>query len=130
MLEVAGIFRDHGVAWRRANAGHLSLDQMKVMSAIERCRTAALGGHVARCEDCAHTLIAYNSCRNRHCPKCQGAAAKQWLAERQAELLPVGSFHIVFTLPAPIADIAYQNKRGHLRPAVQGLLRDHADHRG
>src|SRR5512141_432166 len=109
-LEVADIFRGHGAAWRRANAGHLSLDQMKVMSAIERCRTAALGGHVARCEDCAHTLIAYNSCRNRHCPKCQGAAAKQWLAERQAELLPVGYFHIVFTLPAPIADIAYQNK--------------------
>ena len=80
------------------------------MSAIERCRTAALGGHVARCEDCAHTVIAYNSCRNRHCPKCQGAAATQWLAEREAELLPVGYFHVVFTLPAPIADIAYQNK--------------------
>ena len=83
---------------------------MKVMTAIERCRTAALGGHVARCEDCAHTVIAYNSCRNRHCPKCQGAAAKQWLAEREAELLPVPYFHVVFTLPAPIADIAYQNK--------------------
>jgi hypothetical protein len=83
---------------------------MKVMSAIERCRTVALGGHVARCEDCAHTVIAYNSCRNRHCPKCQGAAAKQWLAEREAELLPVGYFHVVFTLPAAIADIAYQNK--------------------
>ncbi len=110
MLEVADIFRDHGAAWRRANAGHVSLDQMKVMSAIERCRTAALGGHVARCEDCAHTVIAYNSCRNRHCPKCQGAAAKQWLAEREAELLPVGYFHLVFTLPGPIADIAYQNK--------------------
>lgn len=104
------IFRDHGAAWRRANAGHVSLDQMKVMSAIERCRTAALGGHVARCEDCAHTVIAYNSCRNRHCPKCQGAAAKQWLAEREAELLPVSYFHVVFTLPAPIADIAYHNK--------------------
>jgi len=109
-LEVADIFRDHGAAWRRANAGHVSLDQMKVMSAIERCRTAALGGHVARCEDCAHTVIAYNSCRNRHCPKCQGAAAREWLAERQAELLPVGYFHVVFTVPAPIADIAYQNK--------------------
>ena len=109
-LEVADIFRDHGLAWRRANAGHVSLDQLKVMSAIERCRTAALGGHVARCEDCAHTVIAYNSCRNRHCPKCQGAAAKEWLAEREAELLPVGYFHLVFTLPAPIADIAYQNK--------------------
>jgi hypothetical protein len=88
-LEVADIFRDHGAAWRRANAGHVSLDQMKVMSAIERCRTAALGGHVARCEDCPHTAIAYNSCRNRHCPKCQGTAAKQWLAAREADLLPV-----------------------------------------
>ena len=109
-LEVADIFRDHGTAWRSANAGHVSRDQMKVMSAIERCRTAALGGHVARCENCSHTLIAYNSCRNRHCPKCQGAAAKQWLAEREAELLPVPYFHVVFTLPGPIADIAYQNK--------------------
>ena len=81
-LEVADIFRDHGAAWRSANAGHVSLDQMKVMSAIERCRTVALGGHVARCEECTHTVIAYNSCRNRHCPKCQGAAAKEWLAER------------------------------------------------
>src|SRR5881409_194883 len=82
------------------------------MSAIERCRTAALGGHVARCENekCAHTIIAYNSCRNRHCPKCQGAAAKQWLADREAELLPVPYYHVVFTLPAAIADIAYQNK--------------------
>jgi len=110
VLEVADIFRGHGPAWRQANAGHLSLDQLKVMSAIESCRTAALGGHVARCEDCAYTTIAYNSCRNRHCPKCQGAAAKQWLAERAAELLPVPYFHVVFTLPAPIADIAYQNK--------------------
>jgi len=109
-LEVADIFREHGAAWRRANAGHVSLDQMKVMSAIERCRTVALGGHVARCEDCTHTVIAYNSCRNRHCPKCQGEAAKEWLAEREAELLPVGYFHLVFTLPGPIADIAYQNK--------------------
>ena len=109
-LEVADIFRDHGAAWRHANRGHVSLCQLKVMSAIESCRTAALGGHVERCEDCTHTRIAYNSCRNRHCPKCQGAAAKQWLAEREADLLPVGYFHIVFTLPAPIADIAYQNK--------------------
>ncbi len=109
-LEVADIFREHGPAWRQANAGHVSLGQLKVMSAIERCRTAALGGHVARCEDCAYTAIAYNSCRNRHCPKCQGAAAKQWLAEREAELLPVPYFHVVFTLPAAIADIAYQNK--------------------
>ena len=109
-LEVADIFRGHGSAWRQANAGHVSLGQLKVMSAIESCRTAALGGHVARCEDCAHTLIAYNSFRNRHCPKCQGAAAKQWLAEREAELLPVPYFHVVFTLPAAIADLAYQNK--------------------
>jgi len=109
-LEVADIFRDHGAAWRNANAGHVSLDQLKVMNAIERCRTAVLGGHVARCEDCAHTVIAYNSCRNRHCPKCQGAAAREWLAARQADLLPVAYFHVVFTLPAAIADIAYQNK--------------------
>ena len=109
-LEVADIFRGHGAAWRRANAGHVSLDQLKVMSAIERCRTAALGGHVARCEKCAHTVIAYNSCRNRHCPKCQGAAAKEWLAEREAELLPVPYFHLVFSPPTQIADIAYQNK--------------------
>jgi len=113
MLEVADIFRDHGPAWRHANCGHISLGQLKVMSAIERCRTAALGGHVARCENrtCAHTVIAFNSCRNRHCPKCQGTAAREWLADREAELLPVGYFHLVYTLPAPIADIAYQNKR-------------------
>ena len=110
-LEVADIFRDHGAAWRATNAGHVSLGQLQVMRAIERCRTEALGGHVARCEDCEHTMIAYNSCRNRHCPKCQGAAARQWLAEREAELLPVGYFHLVFTLPGLIADIAYQNKR-------------------
>jgi hypothetical protein len=116
-LEVADIFRNHGAAWRSANAGHVSLDQLKVMSAIERCRTVALGGHVARCEDCAHTVIAYNSCRNRHCPKCQGAAAQEWLAEREAELLPVGYFHLVFTLPGRIADIAY-----HSKAAIYGLL--------
>jgi hypothetical protein len=109
-LEVADIFRGHGPAWRRANAGHVSLGQLKVMSAIERCRTAALGGHVARCEKCAHTQISYNSCRNRHCPKCQGAAAKQWLTAREADLLPVPYFHVVFTLPKPIGDIAYHNK--------------------
>jgi hypothetical protein len=110
VLEVADIFRDHGAAWRRANAGHVSLGQMKVMSAIEGCRTAALGGHVARCEKCSHTHIAYNSCRNRHCPKCQGTAAKEWLAEREADLLPVGYFHVVYTLSAQIAEIAYHNK--------------------
>src|SRR6202045_214469 len=116
VLEVADIFRDHGAAWRRANVGHVSLDQMKVMSAIERCRTAALGGHVARCEDCPHTVIAYNSCRNRHCPKCQGTAAREWLATREADLLPVPYFHVVFTLPAPIGDIAYHNKAGVYDP--------------
>src|ERR1017187_5062323 len=109
-LEVADIFRDHGAAWRHANRGHVSLLQLKVMSAIENCRTAALGGHVARCETCPHTVIGYNSCRNRHCPKCQGAAAREWLEEREAELLPVPYFHVVYTLPGPIADIAYQNK--------------------
>ena len=111
-LEVAEIFRDHGAAWREANRGRVSLGQLKVMSAIESCRTAALGGYVARCENaaCAHTLIAYCSCRNRHCPKCQGAAAREWLAEREAELLPVPYFHVVFSLPGEIAAIAYQNK--------------------
>jgi site-specific recombinase XerD len=112
-LEVADILRDHGPAWREANRGHVSLDQLKVMSAIERCRTAALGGHVARCENaaCGHTEIAYNSCRNRHCPKCQGAASRRWLADRKAELLPVPYFHVVYTLPSELRDIAYQNKR-------------------
>jgi hypothetical protein len=109
-IEVADIFRRHGPAWRNANAGRVSLAQLKVMSAIESCRTAALGGHVERCEDCAHVRIAYNSCRNRHCPKCQAIAAKQWLADREAELLPVPYYHVVFTLPAAIGDIAYQNK--------------------
>jgi Putative transposase/Transposase zinc-binding domain len=109
-LEVADVFRAHGAAWRKANAGHVSLAQLKVMSAIEICRTAALGGHVERCEDCAHERVAYNSCRNRHCPKCQGAAARQWLAEREAELLPVPYYHVVFTLPAAIGAIAFHNK--------------------
>jgi Putative transposase/Transposase zinc-binding domain len=112
-LEVADILRDHGPAWRDANSGHISLDQLKVMSAIERCRTAALGGYVARCENatCGHTQIAYNSCRNRHCPKCQAAASRRWLADREAELLPVPYFHVVYTLPSELRDIAYQNKR-------------------
>jgi hypothetical protein len=111
-LEVADIFRGHGSAWRDANRGHVSLGQLKVMSAIERCRTAALGGHVLRCESdaCGYTAIAYNSCRNRHCPKCQGAAAREWMAARATELLPVPYFHVVFTLPTAIGDIAYQNK--------------------
>jgi transposase-like zinc-binding protein len=118
-LEVADIFREHGSAWRDANRGHVSLNQLKVMSAIERCRTAALGGHVARCENavCGHTLISYNSCRDRHCPKCQAAASRAWLAEREAELLPVPYFHVVFTLPAQLRDLAYQNKG-----LVYGLL--------
>lgn len=109
-VEVADIFRAAGPAYRAAHAGHLSLAQLKVMSAIEHCRTAALGGHVEACEDCGQWRIAYNSCRNRHCPKCQGAAARTWLAERKADLLPVGYFHVVFTLPAEVADIAFQNK--------------------
>ena len=112
-LEVADIFRDHGAAWREANRGHLSLGQLKVMSAIERCRTAALGGHVTRCENgaCGHTVISFNSCRNRHCPKCQASAAAKWLADREAELLSVPYFHVVYTLPSQLRDIAYQNKR-------------------
>ncbi len=109
-LEVADIFRAEGAGFRAAQAGHLSLDQLKVMSAIENCRTAALGGHIEGCQDCGHVRIAYNSCRNRHCPKCQSAAAIEWLAARQADLLPVGYFHVVFSLPAEIAAIAWQNK--------------------
>ena len=118
-LEVADIFRTHGPAWRAAQRGHLSLGQLKVMSAIEQCRSAALGGHVLRCEGCGADQVAYNSCRNRHCPKCQSSAAKRWLEARQADLLPVEYYHVVFTLPAPIADIAYQNKA-----VVYGLLFD------
>jgi hypothetical protein len=108
-LEVADVFRRHGPAWRAANAGHLSLAQRRVMRAIELCRTAALGGHVERCEACAHTRVAYNSCRNRHCPKCQWTAAQAWLEAREAELLPVPYFHLVFTLPAVLGALAYQN---------------------
>ena len=109
-LEVADIFRTHGPAWRQAQHAHLSLSQLKVMSAIEQCRTAALGGHVLRCHACDHLEIAYNSCRNRHCPKCQARAAQRWLEERQADLLPVAYYHVVFTLPAPVSAIAYTNK--------------------
>ncbi len=118
-LEVADVFREHGPAWREARRGHLSLAQLKVMSAIEQCRSAALGGHVLRCDGCSAEQISYNSCRNRHCPKCQSSAARRWLDARQAELLPVEYFHVVFTLPAPIADIALQNKA-----SVYGLLFD------
>jgi hypothetical protein len=116
-LEVADIFRSSGAAWREAHAGHLSLGQLKAMAAIEACRTAELGGHVAACEDCAHTVISYNSCGNRHCPKCQGAAARAWLEEREAELLPLPYYHVVFTLPSAIGAIALQNKA-----EVYGLL--------
>jgi hypothetical protein len=109
-LEVADIFRVHGPAWRQAQHGHLSLGQLKVMSAIEQCRSAALGGHVLRCDACEQVAIAYNSCRNRHCPKCQARAARRWLEARQADLLPLDYYHVVFTLPAPISAIAYYNK--------------------
>jgi Putative transposase/Transposase zinc-binding domain len=118
-LEVADIFRVAGPAWREQQRGHLSLAQLKVMSAVEQCRRAALGGHVLRCEGCGTEQIAYNSCRNRHCPKCQGSAALRWLADRQADLLPVQYFHVVFTLPAPIGEVAYQNKA-----VLYGLLFD------
>ena len=109
-LEVADIFQAQGAAWREAHAGHLSLGQLKAMSAIERCRSAELGGHVLCCQNCAQLQIAYNSCRNRHCPKCQGSAARRWLEARQQDLLPVEYYHLVFTLPAPISEIAFHNK--------------------
>ena len=105
-LEIADILRRHGAGFRAAHAGHLSLGQLKVMAEIEACRTAALGGHVEGCQDCGHRRIAYNSCRNRHCPKCQAAAARDWLEAREADLLPVGYFHVVFSLPAEVADMA------------------------
>ena len=130
-LEVADIFGTSGQAYRAREAGHLSLGQLRVMSAIEACRTAALGGHVMRCADCAHIDIAYNSCRNRHCPKCQAAAAYDWLQARRAELLPVPYYHVVFTLPAQIADIAYTNKAviydALFKAASQTLLTIDAD---
>ena len=109
-LEVADIFRRHGEAFRQAHAGHIGGVERRIMGAITACRTAVLGGHVEQCDDCGATRIAYNSCRNRHCPKCQGLARAQWLAERQAELLPVPYFHVVFTLPASVGEIAFQNK--------------------
>jgi hypothetical protein len=132
-LEVADIFRAEGPGYRAAQVGHLSRDQLRVMSAIERCRTAALGGHVEGCQDCGHQRVAYNSCRNRHCPKCQGAAARAWLAEREADLLPVGYFHVVFSLPAEIAVIAWQNKASVydllFRTAAETMLTIAADPR-
>jgi hypothetical protein len=118
-LEVADIFRAHGPTWREQQRGHLSLGQLKVMSAIEQCRSLALGGHALRCSSCAQAQMAYNSCRNRHCPKCQGSAAQRWLEARQADLLPVAYYHVVFTLPAPISAIAYTNKE-----IIYGLLFD------
>jgi hypothetical protein len=110
-LEVADIFRRHGAAFRLAHDGRLGRVERRVMSAIGLCRTAALGGHVETCDDCAHSRVAYNSCRNRHCPKCQSAAREQWLADREADLLPVPYFHVVFTVPADVGAIAFQNKR-------------------
>jgi len=109
-LEVADIFRRHGHAYAQAHDGHLGRVERRVMSAIELCRTAALGGHVEACEDCAHARVAYNSCRNRHCPKCQSATRERWLADRQADLLPVPYFHVVFTVPSEVAEIAFHNK--------------------
>jgi hypothetical protein len=116
-LEIADIFRRYGPAYRQANAGHVSLSQLKVMSSIEACRTEALGGHVAGCTKCGHHNIAYNSCKNRHCPKCQGPAARDWMEARAEDLLPIEYFHVVFTIPAEIAQIAYWNKK-----AIYGLL--------
>ena len=118
-LEVADIFRAHGPMWRQLERGHLSLGQLKVMSAIEQCRSAALGGHALRCSGCLQPQIAYNSCRNRHCPKCQGGAAQRWLDARQSDLLPVEYYHVVFTLPAPLSALAYSNKE-----LMYGLLFD------
>jgi hypothetical protein len=133
ILEVADIFRHHGEAFRQTHAGHLGRTERRVMAAIAACRTAALGGHVEQCQHCGTSRIAYNSCRNRHCPKCQGAARAQWLAERQAELLPVPYFHVVFTLPAGAAEIAFQNKAEVyailFRSAAETLLTIAADPR-
>ena len=117
VLEVADIFHHHGAAYLRDHGTRVNRDQRRVIGAIEACRTAALGGHVDECGECGHARIAYNSCRNRHCPKCQGSAARRWLEARCSELLPVPYFHVVFTLPAPIAEIAYYNKA-----VVYGLL--------
>jgi Zn finger protein HypA/HybF involved in hydrogenase expression len=116
-FQVAEIFRRHGAAYREANAGHLDRCQLRVMAAIEACRTAALGGHVRQCKKCGHKEIAYGSCRDRHCPTCQGSAARAWLEARQADLLPVEYFHVVFTVPQPIAAVAFQNKA-----VVYGIL--------
>ena len=116
-LEVADVFRRYGEAFRLKHTGSLSRAQKRVMSAVELCRTAALGGHLEVCDACGHERPAYNSCRNRHCPKCQSLSRARWLEDREAELLPVGYFHLVFTVPQQIAAIAYQNKR-----VVYGIL--------
>ena len=110
LIEIADIFDRHGDAYCAARRGHMGLATMKAIAAIRACRTAALGGHVRACDDCGHSRVAYNSCRNRHCPKCQGATAQEWLEDRENELLPVAYYHLVFTLPAPVAAIAFQNK--------------------
>ena len=125
-LEVADIFRQHGEAYRETHRGSLSYSQLRVMRAIEVCRTAALGGHVEQCDQCGHQRISYNSCRNRHCTKCQSLAKAQWLEQRQADLLPVPYFHVVFSVPEQIAALAYQNKKvvyGILFRAVAETLR-------
>ena len=116
-LTVAEVFRRYGEAYRNEVGPSLSTAQRRVMSAIERCRTAALGGHVEQCDHCGHTRVWYNSCRDRHCPTCQSLARATWIERREAELLPVEYFHVVFTVPEEIAAIAYQNKR-----VVYGLL--------
>jgi hypothetical protein len=116
-LEVADILRRHGPAYRLEHHGSLSYQQLRVMRAIEVCRTSTLGGHVEQCDRCGHVRISYNSCRNRHCPKCQSLTQEKWLADRQADLLPVEYFHIVFSIPAQLAVLAYQNKT-----VVYGLL--------
>jgi hypothetical protein len=132
-LEIADVFRRHGDAYAHAHDGHLGRVKRRVMSAIELCRTAALGGHTEQCEDCGLVRCAYNSCRNRHCPKCQGQARAEWLAARQAELLPVAYFHVVFTVPAPVAEIAFHNKAPVyailFRAAAETLRRIAADPR-
>ncbi len=110
-LEVADVFCRHGVAFRHSHGAHLGRVERRVMSAVKQCRTAALGRHVEQCGDCGLVRHAYNSCRNRHCPKCQGLACAKWLEARQAELLPVPYYHVVFTLPPQVAEIAFQNKR-------------------
>ncbi len=130
-LEVANVFQAHGQHWRDSHAGHVSLEQLKVMSAVEHCRSEVLGGHVLHCPACEHVQIAYNSCRNRHCPKCQASAAKRWLEARQTELLPVDYYHVVFTLPEAISELAYYNKSVMygllLKVAAQTLLTIGAD---